>query len=273
MFYSLAVEEGVGAAIRRASTRSAESLYYAGRATGQSPFKSGSGAHGVEDALVYTGPGAILALAVDADDNLVFSMDDSFSDTGALFSLKMERGGVPVIEATSTGYSTDDSSTATGTRAAATTSTSAATGTSSSSSSVELSVGPTADAPILTNLADGSSGGYNSGVSSRSSSSLSSSSGYGVGSGGAVPLASDLGPFLPGVAVCPITGDLYVARGHAGLIRIIRKADGSFEKKVRRYLRSRACLFACLLEYPGSTILCRTVPVGIKVLDCYRAKC
>lgn len=238
MFYSLAVEEGVGSTIRRASTDSAESLYYAGRTTGQSPFKSGSVATAVEDTLVYTGPGAILALAVDADDNLVFSMDDSFSDTGALFYLKMERGGVPVLEETSTGYSTDDSSTPTGT-----TYTGSSTSTTTTSSSVGLpGGGSSADAPNLSNLADRSSGDYdnNSGASSSSPSSssssslssLSSSSGYGVGSGRAVPLASDLGPFLPGVAVCPITGDLYVSRGHAGLVRFIRKADGSFENKV-----------------------------------------
>ena len=214
------MEEGVGATIRRTSTGSAESLYYAGRATGQSPFRSGSVASGVEDVLVYTGPGAILALAVDADDNLVFSMDDSFSETGALFSLKMERGGVPVFEETSTGYSTDDSSTSTGSSATTTSSTGAA-----------LPGGSTADGPNLTNLADGSSGHYDGGASTSSSS--SSSSGYGGRSGRAVPLASDLGPFLPGVAVCPITGDLYVARGHSGLIRLIRKADGSVEHKVK----------------------------------------
>ncbi|CAM9913185.1 unnamed protein product, partial [Laminaria digitata] len=154
VFYSLGVEKGVGAAIRRASTGSADA----------------SVTTGVNDALVYMGPGAILALAVDADDNVVFSMDDSFSETGALFLLKMERGAAPVFEETSTGYSTDDSSTP---------------------------------------------GGY-SGETGR-----------------AVRLASDLGPFLPGVAVCPVTGDLYVARGHSGLIRLVRNADGSVEQKVR----------------------------------------
>lgn len=51
----------------------------------------------------------------------------------------------------------------------------------------------------------------------------------------AVLLAGGLGPFLPGVAVCPATGDIYVSRGHTGMARLVKDHDGGFSTKVRRY--------------------------------------
>ncbi|CBJ28938.1 NHL repeat-containing protein [Ectocarpus siliculosus] len=48
----------------------------------------------------------------------------------------------------------------------------------------------------------------------------------------AVSLAAGLGPFLPGVAVCPVTGDVYVTRGHTGIARLVKGTDGSFGQKM-----------------------------------------
>lgn len=114
--------------------------------------------HG-EDVLVYTGTGVILAMAVDADDNLVFSMEDAHAVSGGVFMLPISQ---------------DE---------------------------------------------DGELGG--GGEASLDGATAP-----------AVLLAGGLGPFLPGVAVCPATGDIYVSRGHSGIARLVKGADGGFSTKV-----------------------------------------
>lgn len=129
--------------------------------------------HSGEDVLLYTGTGVILAMAVDADDNLVFSMEDAPAVSGGVFMLRMAPGGVLLLPR-------DDD----------------------------------ADAAL------GGGGGEQAPSSDGASSP-------------AVSLAGGLGPFLPGVAVCPATGDVYVSRGHTGIVRLLKDADGGFGNKVR----------------------------------------
>lgn len=119
------------------------------------------------DTLTYTGTGVILAMAVDADDNLIFTMEDAPTVSGGVFFLQMEQGG-------RTSHDSDD-------------------------------------------LGDG----------------ISEPAGLNSESSPAVALAVDLGPFLPGVAVCPATGDIYVTRGHTGMARLVKGVNGDFGTKVR----------------------------------------
>lgn len=117
-----------------------------------------------DDELVYTGTGIILALATDAADNIVFTMDDALAESGGVYVL-------PRVVATKTG---------------------------------EIGAPRPQRSPVG---ADGD-----------------------VAVAVPVAIATGLGPFLPGVAVCPRTGDVYVARGHTGLTRV--RKTGGFETKV-----------------------------------------
>lgn len=171
VFYSLGFPKGIGGTIRRAASTS-------DLPTGEvEPGSSTSGSN-TEDKLIYQGTGIILALAIDASDNLVFSMGDSLADNGAVCALRMAPGGVPEPQTRPGVYS------------------------------------------------DSATGGGLTGDNSASS--LEEGGGCGV----AVTLATSLGPFLPGVAVCPVTGDVYVARGHSGLTRVLKETDGAFNTKV-----------------------------------------
>lgn len=137
------------------------------------------------DELIHKGTGVILAIAVNADDDIVFTMNDALGESGGLYVLRMAPGGVPRG------------------------------GMHSLDSGISSSTVDQTDEP--------SDGGI-------------SESDYASGSTGcdeAIPLATGLGPFLPGVAVCPVTGDVYVTSGHTGLTRVIRGANGGFENKVR----------------------------------------
>lgn len=122
---------------------------------------------------MFRGTGVILALAIDAEDNLVFSMGDDVSKTGGVFILRSSAGDV--------------------------------------SKNAEYS------SETITSWPDpGESTAGRRGPLGHD----------------AVVLGADLGAFLPGVAVCPMTGDIFVARGHAGLTRML-KSDG-FKTKVKR---------------------------------------
>lgn len=121
--------------------------------------------HG-EDALVYMATGVILAITVDADDNLVFSMEDAPAVSGGVFMLQMGLGGV-----------------------------------------------------LLPQDEDGDLGG-------------GGEASFDDTAAPALLLAGGLGPFLPGVAVCPVSGDIYVSRGHTGIARLVKDSDGGFGTKV-----------------------------------------
>ncbi|CAM9705674.1 unnamed protein product [Scytosiphon promiscuus] len=158
VFYALGTGKGEGDTIRKAAFLSA---FGAGRSDGDIEQHN--------DTLVYTGTGVILALAVDADDNLVFTMEDAPTVSGGVFFLRMAPGGVVASR----------------------------------------------------QQTDGAGHGSNSAGGGLSASAP------------AVALAVDLGPFLPGVAVCPITGDIYVTRGHGGVARLVKGVDGDFSTKMR----------------------------------------
>ena len=61
------------------------------------------------------------------------------------------------------------------------------------------------------------------------------------GAGGAKRIVDNLGASLPGVAVYPAMGDIYVGRGHAGLIRVVIDASGEILSQVQT--TSLRCLF------------------------------
>lgn len=160
VFYSLGYQRGAGGvdSIRRAAAVGAQFSprtnngrgSYAGGSFAGGGF--GGGGFGTQDdELIFTGTGVILAMTVDADENLVFTMDDALAESGGVYRLEMASGGVPAVGAPAT----------------------------------------EADAETL---------------------------------------GTDLGPLLPGVAVCPATGDVFVARGHAGLTRILK--SGGFVTQV-----------------------------------------
>ncbi|CAB1117822.1 unnamed protein product [Ectocarpus sp. CCAP 1310/34] len=127
------------------------------------------------DTVVYVGTGIILAMAIDADDNLIFTMEDAPAVSGGVFLLSWRQinpgGGVGAEDSSDTGVSRYDSY---------------------------------FEMPSETGTAETS----------------------------AVSLAAGLGPFLPGVAVCPVTGDVYVTRGHTGIARLVKGTDGSFSQKM-----------------------------------------
>lgn len=169
--------------------------------------EEGAAAADDDDALVYTGTGVILALAVDADDNLVFTMEDVPAINGGVFLLQMAPGGVVLgreqghTEATA---SADDP-------------------------------GHEGDSP--------SRGSHRSRLPS---------SGDNDQIAPAVALAAGLGPFLPGVAVCPVTGDVYVTRGHTGIARLVKgAASASFSTKVRFHITVRV-IYDCRFIVPRS---------------------
>lgn len=122
--------------------------------------------HGEDDTLVYTGTGVILAMAVDANDNLVFSMEDAPAVSGGVYMLKTAPG--------------------------------------------ERLLSQDEDEE----LGDGGEASLDDATAP------------------AVLLAGGLGPFMPGVAVCPVSGDIYVSRGHTGIARLVKDADGGFSTKV-----------------------------------------
>eukprot|EP00752_Nemacystus_decipiens_P018448 g16538.t2 len=119
-----------------------------------------------EDTLLYTGTGVILAMAVDADDNLVFSMEDAPAVSGGVYMLRMAPGGVLLRRDEGVERGSGD----------------------------EASLDDAAAPAVL--------------------------------------LEGGLGPFLPGIAVCPISGDLYVSRGHTGIARLVKDKNGGFGTKV-----------------------------------------
>ncbi|CAN0326968.1 unnamed protein product [Ectocarpus sp. 6 AP-2014] len=127
------------------------------------------------DTVVYAGTGIILAMAIDADDNLIFTMEDAPAVSGGVFLLSWRQinpgGDVGAEDSSGTGVSMYD---------------------------------PFFEKTSETETAETS----------------------------AVSLAAGLGPFLPGVAVCPVTGDVYVTRGHTGIARLVKGTDGSFGQKM-----------------------------------------
>ena len=118
-----------------------------------------------EDALVYTGTGVILAMAVDADDNLIFSMEDAATVSGGVYMLQL--------------------------------------------------------APARRDEEEELGGG--GGEASFDDEDAAAR---------AVLLAGGLGPFLPGIAVCPVSGDIYLSRGHTGITRLRKDILGGFNTKV-----------------------------------------
>ncbi|CAN0544024.1 unnamed protein product, partial [Ectocarpus sp. 12 AP-2014] len=127
------------------------------------------------DTVVYVGTGIILAMAIDSDDNLIFTMEDAPAVSGGVFLLSWRQ-----INAGGGGGAED-----------------------SSGSGVSR---------------------YDSYFETRSEAETAETS--------AVSLTAGLGPFLPGVAVCPVTGDVYVTRGHTGIARLVKGTDGSFSQKM-----------------------------------------
>lgn len=209
MFYSLGSRTAVGGvdSIRRAADVSAS---------------TSNDDNGADDGgeLVFVGTGAILALAVDADDNIIYSMADGLGQTGRVYTIPMTSGGIPV----SISVPSSSSSRSATTNPATDTSTSS----TSPYSFKGIKVGHAGDSSGT--VAAGERKGEGGGEQEASGSSLADA-------GASLPLGKgdlDLGPFLPGIAVCPATGDVYVARGHAGLTRMM-KSDG-FDTQVSPYL-------------------------------------
>ncbi|CAM9284108.1 unnamed protein product [Hapterophycus canaliculatus] len=164
VFYALVTGNGKGDTIRKAASPPA---YGASRSDGDVGQDL--------DTITYTGTGVILAIAVDADDNLIFTMEDAPTVSGGIFFLGMAPGGKVASQQQSRGKSHDPD-----------------------------------------------------GAGDRLSQPTTPASEYSP----AVALAVDLGPFLPGVAVCPVTGDIYVTRGHTGVARLVKGVDGDFSTKV-----------------------------------------
>lgn len=177
VFYSVSKGQGAGDAILRAASSSPSSAN-----TDVDTDNDDDG-----DTVVYVGTGIILAMAIDADDNLIFTMEDAPAVSGGVFLLSWRQinpgGGVGAEDSSGTGVSRYDSY---------------------------------FETPSETETAETS----------------------------AVSLAAGLGPFLPGVAVCPVTGDVYVTRGHTGIARLVKGTDGSFSQKVR-FPSSCAAKTAC----------------------------
>lgn len=174
-FYTLSFGHGTADTIRRVAAPSSAPA---------SDTAVGGLEHG-EDVPVYTGTGVILAMAVDADDNLVFSMEDAPAVSGGVYMLKMAPGGVLLLQ-------DEDKDLGSGGEA-----------------SLDDAAAP------------------------------------------AVPVAAGLGPFLPGVAVCPVSGDIFVSRGHTGIARLVKDADGGFSTKV--WLDASMSLVQLLFERVSST--------------------
>eukprot|EP00903_Cladosiphon_okamuranus_P013725 g12778.t1 len=152
-FYTLSYGRGTADTIRRAAPFSFNITAVDGPKRG-------------EDALIYSGTGVILSMTVDADDNLVFSMEDAPAVSGGVFMLKMGPGGELLTQ--------DEGGELDG--------------------GAEASFDDTTAPALL--------------------------------------LANGLGPFLPGVAVCPVSEDIYVSRGHTGITRLVKDTDGGFSTKV-----------------------------------------
>lgn len=187
MFYTVSTSQKAGHAILRAAS---------------SPRSGADTNNNVDtdnddgDTVVYVGTGIILAMAVDADDNLIFTMEDAPAVSGGVFLLSRRQ-----INVGGSGGADGSSSTAV----------------SAYDSYFEL--------PLETDTTKTS----------------------------AVTLAAGLGPFLPGVAVCPVTGDVYVTRGHTGIARLVKEVDGSFSQKVR-FPSSCAAKTACFGTQDHGTI-------------------
>lgn len=161
--------------------------------------------------LVFQGTGVILALAVDADDNLVFTMDDdSENDVGRVYILPMTSGGQPA-RASSAASNTDDR---------------------------------------LVEKSDADPGGETVNSTGARESAK-------AGIEAAMPLGGrdgiKLGAFMPGVAVCPATGDVYVTRGHSGLTRML-KSD-YFETQVPGDGCGGPGMRSCVCQYVERSIL------------------
>ncbi len=172
VFYALSLGHGNnGDTIRRAA--SSRSLSPDGGAAENLPQG--------EDVLLYTGTGSILAMTVDAYDDLVFTMVDVPAVSGGVYTLRMAPGGV---------------------------------------------VRPRDQLPE-------GEGGRGQGDGTGGGSDGGRGGGGGDAAAPAVALAAHLGPFLPGVAVCPVTGDVYATKGHTGITRLVKGADGGFGRKVR----------------------------------------
>ncbi|CAN0462173.1 unnamed protein product, partial [Ectocarpus sp. 8 AP-2014] len=165
VFYSVSKGQSAGDAILRAASSSPSSAN-----TNVDTDNDNNG-----DTVVYVGTGIILAMAIDADDNLIFTMEDAPAVSGGVYLLSRRQinpgGGVGAEDSSGTGVSRYDSF---------------------------------FEMPSETETAETS----------------------------AVSLAAGLGPFLPGVAVCPVTGDVYVTRGHTGIARLVKGTDGSFGQKM-----------------------------------------
>ncbi|CAM9789975.1 unnamed protein product [Ectocarpus fasciculatus] len=168
VFYSVSTGHGAGDAILRAASSSSSSANTNGDNDNDNGNDDG-------DTVVYVGTGIILAMAVDADDNLIFTMEDAPAVSGGVFLLswrQINAGGGGGAEGPS-------------------------------------SIGVPGDGSYFE-------------LSSETAAAETS----------AVSLAAGLGPFLPGVAVCPVTGDLYVTRGHTGIARLVKGTDGGFSQKM-----------------------------------------
>lgn len=262
VFYSLGFDDGIRGEIRRVSAGTKGSplpINDVGR-RGNDHSKPG------HDKRVYTGGGIILAMAVDADDNLIFTMGNASLKEGAVCLLEMASGGIHIKRSgskkkckkkthhRSAGDDVDETSSTT------------AGGSSGddSQSSTELDNTSSGDDFVYTTELGGSwtgdDGSYTTELVSDSSEDDDGLSGTETETEslpdpsdesstnddsdtpptrhkhamchGATPLASHLGPFMPGVAVCPVTGDILVARGHTALIRLIRGRGGTFETQV-----------------------------------------
>ncbi|CAM9717004.1 unnamed protein product, partial [Pylaiella littoralis] len=184
VFYTLSLGKGRGDTIRRAASPSSAS-------------SSGSD----DDALVYSGTGIILAMAVDADDNLVFTMEDALAVSGGVYLLRMAPEGQEEAHVETT-VSADDHG----------------------NNNVPEKGGP------------GSGSSTGSGFADELPSSTD-----GDRVAPAVALAAGLGPFLPGVAVCPITGDVYVTMGHTGVARLVKGTTGDlFSTKMEWSMKDMA---------------------------------
>lgn len=153
-----------------------------------------------EDEIIFTGTGVILAMAIGFDDSLVFTMNNALAETGGVFTLKT----APESEKES-----------------------------AADSEFGFGNGSESDNDATTAL-----GGllYDYSHTTPLPGTSTSTAGGDTGPEDVIELATGLGPFLPGIATCPVTGDIYVARGHTGLTRVVRGADGNFANKVRRLL-------------------------------------
>lgn len=148
--------------------------------------------------LILEGTGVILGLAVDADDNLIFSMNNDEADTSTVYFLAMNSQGMP-----------------------------------SSGSLASTATTTTVEDGLRGDSFEPHEGLGSSNDEANNSISGAAATGSGVSIEAAVPLGgemADLGSFVPGVAVCPVTGDVYVALGHNGLTRMLRSHD--FETQV-----------------------------------------